>query len=164
MAAFNRNPPACQRRLIIALETLANYPRAVFVFRVSRSPLQPRSPSSCSVPGLAAAPGGLRGTWELQGGHREGALRTRILQAWAQRWLENGSLQLLSPPFPFSMKDNSFGIPGGVKALGSLPPPPPVLVMLCWTGTALPPAVPQDQPVMCHSEPRHGLCPSSRGH
>lgn len=71
----------------------------------------PAPPSSCSAPRLAAAPGGLRGRWELRGGLQRGCKDT----GWAQGWLGNGSHNLFSPLFPFSMKDNSFGALCGVK-------------------------------------------------
>lgn len=74
----------------------------------------PAPPPPAPHPGWRQRPGGSGGGGSCGVGSR-GAVRTRFLQGWARGWLENGSLHLLSPPFQFSMKDNSFGTLCGVK-------------------------------------------------
>lgn len=74
----------------------------------------PAPPPAAPHPGWRQRSGGSGGGGSCRVGTR-GAVRTRFLQRWIQGWLENGSLQLLSPPFPFSMKDNSFGGVHSVK-------------------------------------------------
>lgn len=99
----------------------------------------PAPPPPAPHPGWRQRSGGSRGGGSCRVGSK-GAVRTRFLQGWAQGWLENGSLQLLPPVFPFFMKDNWFGTLCGVKhrelkLWDRSCHPHPILGMLCWTRT-----------------------------